>query len=265
MICINCGSDENGKFCSNCSQRLAVKRITLKEGWYDFWARIYGFDGMLPRTLRDLTLRGGFAAREFIRGNRARYYGPVGYFFLMITIYLLWLSMIDLQLIDFVKKVNADLGNTGGNVKREYMEAIQQSAVENFKLLSFMYVPFMALVSQRIMFRKQGLNFMEHSILPLFALGHWYWVMIVFAAILKFTGYLFPTPLEWFLNAMYFGWVYTTFVTDQSKIKLFFKGAGVYIFAFLLFIIAVMVVTAVVMIIMAMTNPDMLKDMIKRD
>jgi len=60
--------------------------------YHDFQARIYGLDGMFPRTLRDVTLRPGQASRTFIQGNRVKYYGPVGYFFLMITVLLLLMN-----------------------------------------------------------------------------------------------------------------------------------------------------------------------------
>lgn len=263
MICINCGSEQHGTFCSNCSQRLVVKRITFKEGWFDFWARIYGFDGQFPRTFRDLSLRAGFAAREFIRGNRARYYGPVGYFFLMITIYLLWLSIIDLQLVDFVKKVNQEMGTNSGNVKTEFMDSIQQFSAENIKLLAFLYVPLMAFVSQRIMFRKQGLNFMEHSILPMFVLGHWYWPMIAVATVFKYTGYLVPVPIEWLANAAYVGWSYTSFAPDQAKVKTFFKGIGIYAIALALFALSTALIMIVWIIVLALTDPEALKQIIK--
>src|SRR5882762_8751747 len=109
MTCINCATEAEGKFCPQCGQRLDVKRLTFKEGWHDFWARIYGLDGMFPRTFRDLTLRPGYASKEFIRGNRAKYYGPVGYFFLMITLFLLLLSMIGLDFVDYMKSMQEGL------------------------------------------------------------------------------------------------------------------------------------------------------------
>jgi Protein of unknown function (DUF3667) len=93
--CINCHAETTGKFCSNCGQRMTVKRITFREGWNDFWARIYGFDGMFPNTLRDLTVRPGKASQLVIDGNRVKYYGPVGYFFLMITLLCLVGSLLD--------------------------------------------------------------------------------------------------------------------------------------------------------------------------
>lgn len=104
MTCTNCGQEAIEKFCPNCGQRTNVKRITFREGWFDFWSRVYGFDGMFPRTLRDLTIRPGKAARDYINGNRVKYYGPVGYFFLMITLFLVLAGMLDIDVRVFLSQ-----------------------------------------------------------------------------------------------------------------------------------------------------------------
>ena len=101
--CVNCEQLVENNFCSHCGQRAIVKRITFREGWNDFWARVYGSDGMFPNTLRDLTIRPGKASQLFINGNRTRYYGPVGYFFLMITLLYLVGSLLDVPITEFMK------------------------------------------------------------------------------------------------------------------------------------------------------------------
>jgi hypothetical protein len=103
MVCINCSSEVTSIFCPTCGQRQTVKRLSVKEGWNDFWARVYGFDGMFPRTLRDLTIRPGEVSRKYIKGNRVAYYGPVGYFFLMVTLMYIVASVLNIDLVEFMK------------------------------------------------------------------------------------------------------------------------------------------------------------------
>src|SRR5258705_13671611 len=125
MTGLNCGGEVTSNYCPNCGQRSGVKRITLREGWHDFLARVYGFDGMFPRTLRDLTLRPGFAAKEFIRGNRMKYYGPVGYFFLMITLFLLVIGFTGTELKDFMQQNGALISpKMGGEGQQEFAKVI---------------------------------------------------------------------------------------------------------------------------------------------
>src|SRR6187397_2984313 len=96
--CLNCRQPVTSRYCGSCGQSNPPKRLNLKTLWFDFQSRVYGFDGMFPRTLKDLTLRPGAVTRSYISGNRVLYYGPVGYFFIMITVYLLLASLIDVDL-----------------------------------------------------------------------------------------------------------------------------------------------------------------------
>ena len=256
MTCINCGHNGEGRFCSNCSQPLHVKRLTFKEGFLDFWARIYGFDGMFPRTFRDLTLRPGFAAREFINGNRARYYGPVGYFFLMITCFLLLLSIMDLSFVDYMKSMQEDLpyGGGGENVQQK----VRQFVADNIKIIAFLIVPFQAFTSRYIFFRKQGLNFIEHSVLPLYMLGHWYWISMIEAILFKYTGFTMGSQLNTLLVSLYMGYGYVSFVPDQPKVKVFFKGFGLYYVSFLLFVTIMLIVALSLVFILLAVDPGSL-------
>jgi Protein of unknown function (DUF3667) len=249
MTCINCGSEESGKYCSNCSQKLEVKRLTFKEGWYDFWARVYGFDGMFPRTFRDLTFRPGFASLEFIRGNRARYYGPVGYFFLMITCYLLLMSLLDIDLATYMKDMQSGMMEQ----KETKMSGQTRNFIaDNWKLIAFIYIPFQAFASRYVFFRKQNLNFIEHSVLPLYVLGHWYWAQMVEVVIYKITGSHINVVVQLALVGLYMGFSYTSFVKNQSKVKAFIKGVGVYVIGYMLvFLVAILVGVAIALTMFA--------------
>jgi len=239
MTCINCGAEDEGRFCSHCAQPLKVKRITFKEGWHDFWARIYGFDGMFPRTFKDLTIRPGFASREFIRGNRARYYGPVGYYFLMITLFLLLLSMIGMNFV-------------------EYMETMQKWVADNLKLIAFFIVPFLAITSRYIFFRKQGLNFMEHTVPVFYMLGHWYWFQMLEATVLHYTGFHIGAMWQMLLVALYCGVGYISFVPDQPKWKVFLKGVGTYLTGYMLMFIATAIIATIGIVILVLIDPSYL-------
>lgn len=254
MPCVNCGTEVNSKFCPNCGQRAAVKRITFKEGWYDFWAHVYGFDGMLPRTLRDLTIRPGVTIREFISGNRTVYYGPVGYFFLMITVVLLVMSLLEVDLVNFIKdghglsplhpKVNSDDNNA--------VSRILKVVSDNIKFIAFTIIPLQALSARYIFFRKSGLNYLEHSILPFYILGHLYWLTILVVLDYKYLGDVIPnTPLA-IVSILFFAFVYSNLINYQPKWKSFLKGIGVVTVAQIMFVLLI----ALFIIIVSAINPD---------
>jgi hypothetical protein len=241
--CINCGEDIQHNFCSHCGQRTSVKRITFREGWNDFWARIYGFDGMFPRTLRDLTIRPGKAAQLFMEGNRARYYGPVGYFFLMITLFLLVLSLLGINFTDFTSSVGkyGFIPERGKNQEVAFQLLIQFVS-DNIKVISFVIIPLQAVGAKYIFFRKSKYNFLEHMVLPFYVQGHIYWTNIISAVYFKFShSFILNIVVAFFVYA-YFPFAFTTLFTDQSKIKVFLKGLGVLIVGQLLMSILIVVI-----------------------
>ncbi len=241
--CINCGEDIQHNFCSHCGQRTSVKRITLREGWNDFWARIYGFDGMFPRTLRDLTLRPGKVAKLFIEGNRARYYGPVGYFFLMITLFLLALSLMGVDFIDFTKNVSKyGLMPERGKGQEVAFEMLTQFISDNVKVIAFAIIPLQAVGARYIFFRKSNYNFIEHMVLPFYVQGHMYWTNILSVVYLKFAHSFAINIVVAFFAYAYFPFAYTTLFTDQSKWKVFLKGLGVFVVGQLLMSILVVII-----------------------
>jgi hypothetical protein len=244
-----------GNFCSTCGQRASVKRITFREGWNDFWARIYGFDGMFAQTLRDLTIRPGAASRRFIDGNRVAYYGPVGYFFLMITLLYLVASLLNINLVDFLKNsggVGLQEPPKPGSGQEKLMQSTFQLVSDNLKLISFIVIPIQAFCSRFLFFRKSNLNFTEHTVLPFYGTGHLYWLSIASLFLYSFTGSFLPNWIQIVVPMVYFSYAYSDLFQYQSRLKAILKGFGVYITTQLLFTFFV----AIIVILLIVFNPE---------
>jgi hypothetical protein len=263
MACINCGAETSGTFCSTCGQKTTVKRITIKEGWYDFWSRVYGFDGMFPRTLRDLTIRPGTAAKKFIAGNRVAYYGPVGYFFLMITVYLLVLGILDYNILDFMKGTQESMQLQQS--KNKLTEMVQGYIADNIKVFMFLIIPFQAWCARYLFFRKNGYNFIENMVLPLYVIGHQQWLSIVMAIVYKINGFTAFGPgsgssvyvtISSVLSIIYFCFAYADFMRYQSRVKAFFKSLLMYATSYLLFIFMFTILMLFVVVAIRFISPE---------
>lgn len=256
VACVNCGAEVNGNFCSKCGQRVNVKRLSFREGWNDFWARVYGFDGMFPRTLRDLTIKPGKAALRFIERNRVLYYGPVGYFFLMITLLYLVASLLGIDMVDFVKN-STDTGlqqsAKPGSGQDKFMQDSMKMMADNIKLASFIVVPLQAFYARYVFFRKSNLTFIEQTVLPFYTMGHIYWLSMMSLICYASFGKFISNWLQIALNVYYVGFAYANMFTYQSKIKAFFKGLGIYLMAQ----ITLSILVAVIVILVLYFNPDM--------
>jgi hypothetical protein len=259
MTCINCQQEVSGKFCANCGQRSTVKRITFREGWNDFWSRVYGFDGMFPRTLRDLTIRPGNAARKFINGNRVQYYGPVGYFFLMVTLFLIMANILDVDLKELFSANQSRLTPVPepGSGQAEFNSIVMDFVASNMRILAFAMIPFNALASRYFLFRKIGLNYLEHMVMPFYLVGHIYWLSILALILYKLTSsltlYLSVSPI----SIIYFGYAYTTFIDHQPKWKSFLKGLFVYGIGMFFYVLFVAFISVGLVALLVYLDPEM--------
>ncbi|NJN43120.1 MAG: DUF3667 domain-containing protein [Flammeovirgaceae bacterium] len=213
------------------------------------------FDGMFPRTLRDLTIRPGKVAKSYIDGNRVLYYGPVGYFFLMVTLLALYLGFIDMDFTVMMKETQKAIPIEQKNQKSQ--EIITQFVSDNIKWVLFLGVPFQAFSARYLFFRKSGYNFMEHIVLPFYASGHLLWSTILLFTYMKFVNTM-PSLLVSIISPLFFGFAYLTFMSNQSKVKLFFKGVGIYYGGQLLFILSFTLLAVIAVLGITLINPDLL-------
>jgi hypothetical protein len=259
MTCINCQTESEGKFCPQCTQRMEVKRINFKDGWQDFWARIYGFDGMFPRTLLDLTIRPGVAARRFIEGNRVAYYGPVGYFFLMVTLLLLALGLMGMDFTDFMKGVQGTLPVQPK--ENELARGVQQFIADNLKLFAFLIIPFQTFAARYIFFRRSGYNLLEHSVLPFYAMGHQYWLTILSAIYLRISGKGVSPIIDIAITMLYVAFAYTGFINYQPRAKVFVKALLLFLLSQFLFIAIITALAVAWIVMIGISNPEALKSL----
>lgn len=255
--CINCNSDVSTSFCGNCGQSNPPKKLTFGYLWYDFQSRIYGFDGMFPRTLRDLTIRPGVAAREHIAGNRVKHYGPVGYFFLMITVFLLILSMLNVDFVEFMSNSTKEISGVSQNQSGQLAQRKLMSFLsDNMRSFSFLIILPISLTAM-LFFRKAGYNILEHSVLPFYVFGHIYWLTI-FSLLLYDFFEIGPYFLEQLVvSVLFFAFATSNFYHHNSKVKAFFKGLAVYIIGYLFFVAIMSVFTLIYMV----NDPEFLEMM----
>jgi hypothetical protein len=251
--CINCQAETAGKFCANCGQRTSVKRITFREGWNDFWARVYGFDGMFPRTLKDLTIKPGEAARSFIAGNRAKYYAPVGYFFFVVSLYLLTMSVLNISTHEIVSAMGANNAKPGSG-QDQFNNQMFTWINDNQRLVAFLMIPFYVL-GAKIFFRKESLNFLEHSVLVFYSQGHIQWLSILALFTFSWLG-IFPGFLL-FVSAqiLHYSFACMQLYRAYSPWKAFFRGILVNLFFWICFIIVIVLGFVIAMAL----DPDLLE------
>lgn len=240
--CINCNSTLSGNYCSSCGQKGIIKRLSIKTFFEDYLSRLFGMDTNFLRTLRDLSIRPGQVGRSFIRGNRVKYIGPVGYFFLITTFLILTYQFLGIEINEFLTQTSKDIvGQSETNVQSEEIQIRAIGLISNnLKLLGFLAIPFYSLWGI-VFFRNAKLNFFEHSVNILYVQGHLVFAKIIALFIFKLSGIIINPYLQ-FIDLPFFVWSCFGFY-EVRGFKNLMKAVMLYIISFISFIIVVVVIT----------------------
>jgi hypothetical protein len=250
--CVNCGNAVQTPYCGQCGQKNPPRKLSFRMLVGEFQSRIYGFDGMFPRTLRDLTLIPGEVARQFLNGNRVRYVGPVGYFFLVLTIFLLTMQILEIDLYTLSTSsspIHVEETERQKMVSKRLIEIFQN----NMRILSFLQIPITALFAW-LFFRKNRYNYLENSVLVFYASGHLIWVSVLGLFVyLLFNWNL--TMWQLLINAAFYGFACVDFYTIGSKASRFVKGILISMVSYISFMIIGMIAAVIYML----SSPDMVE------
>jgi len=247
--CINCSEEISGDYCLSCGQPARPERLTMVSLWSDYFGRVFNLDTKFLRTVKDLTLDPGRVSREFVLGNRVKYVPPVSYFVILSTLFILFLSVIDVKYSDVIATTQQVLNPTDIDDKGIRMQQMfNEEFVKYLRTFFFLQIPFIALFG-KILFKKSGYNFVENGFLAFYTSGHLIWLTIIGVISFKISGSAL-NALNSLASAVYFSWACVHFYNGKP-VKTFFKGLLLQFFAlltFMLFIILLLLLALVIYI-----------------
>lgn len=201
MKCVNCSTEIVARFCPDCGQPANVKRISLRQVLDDMQSKYLGLDNLLARTIKDATLHPAQLLQALLDGNRRRYIGAGGYLFLMLSLMILLFDIFEVDSKAFFgASYELEIGDSANRTRQQqFSDSIMSFITEYIRLISFLMLPIYAAFS-RYIFRKSGLNFIEHIALFCYSHAHPLWLSIAGGLIFKASGYsiagfLFPVSV----------------------------------------------------------------------
>jgi hypothetical protein len=251
--CINCESATVGTFCHQCGQKQGVARLTWTTLFSELQRRVFGFDNNFIRTAKDLTLRPNRVIETVIEGNRIRYVGPIGYYFIMITIYILLLSLLGVDMSDMMDTMNSAMNPN--ERKAAFQDQFNQYFMDNFRLAAFLMMPFFIL-GVWLIFKNKGYNFLETSVITFYGQAHPVWASIILAMIYKITG---DTTSFFVMSTITYGYllIIITVFYKGNKLWNFIKAIFSLILGFIFLLFFVVIVTIIFLVL----NPEIAKEM----
>ncbi len=253
--CYNCNRPVEGNFCSNCGQSMQVKRLSFKNLFHDVQNKLFGIDNKYFRTIVDLFVHPGVVFRSYISGNRVKYTGGAGFFFICITILVLHMSFFGIDFAAFIDATGANALGDEVYQKNDFSIWMQRKISQNFRIFNFLQIPIMAF-SSLLFFKKQRLTFLEFMTFSFYYSGLIALVSFLDVSIYHFFGLFLG--VEWMkiaFSALLAGWFAYSCFDEKRKWWTFTKGVLVSMLSTFFFMMAVMLAIVVYLI----TNPELVK------
>lgn len=168
-ICLNCSSAlaNSQHFCANCGQKSDTHRISFSHLLHDFFHALTHADKGVLHLLKELTLRPGTVAREYVRGKRKKYFNPITFFLLVMVLFVFASTMLHQS----VMKQGPDpaiLASIPTAKGRAIYTAIMTRAgnamyfmAKYGNVVGLIAVPFLSLITW-LCYRRKGYNYSEH-------------------------------------------------------------------------------------------------------
>ena len=88
--CSNCNAlaRTDDKYCSKCGQEIHVHRFTLGHIFHEFFHAFTHADKGIFYLLKELLVKPGTVAREYIGGKRKKYFNPFTFFLILAGLFV---------------------------------------------------------------------------------------------------------------------------------------------------------------------------------
>lgn len=217
--------------CPKCGQNTRLHRLSLHELAHDAIHFFFHADRSLLSLVRELALRNGKVAREFIDGKRKKYYPPLTFFLLMAALNLFISTKTDDHVnVDVVKKYPelATIADAAGRAKWIEFYQRREHGIHfinsNANIIMMVALPIIALVFW-LFYRRYKYNYTEHLVAGMYMFA-FFTLMILVINLVGFFAKANENMVYGIcllLEIAYFTIFYRNF-TESSRWKAFFAS-----------------------------------------
>lgn len=141
--CLNCGRLVDQSFCPACGQKTSVKRLDLLTLVQDLPSILFNFDRGFLYNLVQLTVRPGYAIKDYLDGKRKPFQNPLAYALVILAAMLIALNLFPVHYYDPVQ--DAWMTPEQASRWRDY-DAANQAWAHYYKFFLPFALPWVALV-----------------------------------------------------------------------------------------------------------------------
>lgn len=154
--CLNCEAplEATHAYCARCGQRADTRRLGMGDIAHAAVHVLTHADHSVFALVRDLAVRPGRVAREYVQGRRKKYFNP--FTFALVVVGVASVVMAMTRFVDFGRGLPAN--------------PISTFLQNNLNLVILIQLPLLALFA-RFFFRRDRLHFAEHLVLASYTSG----------------------------------------------------------------------------------------------
>ncbi len=208
MDCKNCGAhlEDDAGFCSYCGARVIMDRISFKFLFKEFMDKVLSVDNRLMKTFFHLFYKPEVVINSYINGVRKRYFNPVSYLLISITVSGLYIYFLKDVLLDAFTVESP--GNPFNNA--QYTSNFMDVFTEYQAIFTVMNIPIYAFLSWLVFLNRKKYNFYEHIVVYLYAASHATFFSFLFVIPFYFISADLTAKMSMIVSALtfvYFGFV----------------------------------------------------------
>lgn len=241
--CKNCGEIIDGNYCSHCGQKTSVGKITASNILDEVATSVFQINRGFFFTVMALFKRPGSAIKEYLDGQRKKYFKPIAYVLTLSTVYFL---------VSRATGQNTWMGDiiTGwSNGIIESDENIDVPLVlrwfsKNFAYTTLLLLPVFSLASF-LSFRGLGRNYVEHLVINTYTTGQQAILYSFFALLRTVFDHEILEMLQFSVAFSYLFWVFWQFFRKGNRMINILRSVLTYILYLLFSTIVLGLVTGI--------------------
>ena len=217
-VCKSCGTASKGKYCPNCGQIMAVRRLSLHELFHEAFHFFTHLEHGFLYTLKMLITMPGKVQKQYVEGNRVKHQKPFSMFFISATISALLLYWVNIALAKYFNSGNTE----EANFFHQY-----------WVLFHICMFPLYCLITY-LCFKKAGYNYGEIAVFQLYTFSFLFLLIALIQLFKFFNPYLQTRYIELPLVIVYTLITNLNFFVQLKKIWIILISIIAIVFTFLL-------------------------------
>lgn len=264
--CLNCGTRYRGHFCPGCGQSAKTQRFNTKQTLKHLLFIFTKFDDTFWHTTAELFYRPGHMIRDYIRGHRAEYLRPVQLLVCLITVYFVVVHLVfpEAQTDGVHHLVNSVDGTSAfrDRLPNDFMRSIYdglETCANNVLISTLASISLLSLTCYFIYKRTElgrELNYAEHFYALVYINCQTLLISFFLLPYDYFTGKTPDGTIDFLAASALFVWIYSQFLRISWR-----RSLGLYILAYLSFVI---IVVGILALVMAAVYPFLPSDIIPK-